>query len=134
MHRIIRNLLVLALVPTTIQSGMAQWSPHSGADTAHDKGLSSSHSVPKHEVHTHDRPSAANAVAPLKTGYHRRCVQPNIGCDCQDCLNYFDAHFLTLPVLVAAPPQVPKSDAYESSMIALFINLSFAPPTPPPRS
>ena len=135
MRRIIRNLLVLALVPATMQSSMAQWTPHSGAGMARDSDISSTHSGSEHGGHAHSSlPPDTKAGAPPEAGYGGRCQQPSIGCDCAGCLDYFDAHSLTLPAIDITPPHIPEFDAYESAMIALFADLNFAPPIPPPRS
>lgn len=134
MHQIVRNLLALVLIADMMQSGMAQWTPHFGADMTRDEGMSSSHSSPKRESCTHGGLPDANAEAASEDVHGGGCDRPNIGCDCSGCLNYFDAHSLTLPAIAAVPPQDPESEAYESGMIALFVGLNFAPPTPFPRS
>lgn len=135
MRRIIRHLFVLVLVVATTQSGMAQWTPHLGADMTRDIDISSLHSSsPRQESCAHSDLPKANAETPPEDAYGGRCDQPNIGCDCPGCFGYFDPHSLALLVIAATPPQVPESNAYESGMITLFVDLNFAPPTPPPRS
>lgn len=134
MRRIIRHLFVLVLVPATMQSGMAQWTPHFGADMTRDSGIASAHLDSGHGGHAHDSllPDK-KAGAPPEAGYGERCQQPSIGCDCPGCLDYLVAHSLTLPFIAAIPLHVPQPGVHDSDIIASFVDLHFAPPTPPPR-
>lgn len=132
MHQIIRNLLVFALVSTMAQFGMARWTSHFGADVSHDKQF---HSSASHE--NRSRGSAlpdANNNNNVIQAQEIRCVLPNIGCECPDCLGYFDAHANALPTIVIAPPEATESGAHESSTIASLVSINHTPPTPPPRS
>jgi hypothetical protein len=136
MHRFLRKkFFALFLIPILVQTGMAQWTPHFDTDMTRDSDIASTHSDSEHGDPAHDSllPDK-KAGAPPEAGYGEHCQQPSIGCDCPGCLGYFDAHSLTLPIIVVTPLQVPESDVYESDMIALLGYLSFAPPTPPPRS
>jgi len=133
MRRIVRNLFVVALVPAMMQSGMAQWTPHICADMTQDNGVSSTHADAEHEDLASGLPGA-NTETPPEEAHDSHCHHPSIGCDCPDCINYFDAHSYSLPTIGVTPPQVPEPSTYNSGTIILSVDLDFAPPTPPPRS
>jgi hypothetical protein len=118
-----------------MQTGMAQWTPQFSAGMTRDSDISATHLDSEHGDPAHGSlfPDK-KAGAPPEAGYGERCQQPSIGCDCPGCLDYLAAHSLTLLSIAAIPPHVPEPSAHHSDIISLFVDLNFAPPTPPPRS
>lgn len=129
-QRIRQIALVMILALVTVQAAMARWASHVEAETLSGDVVVAAHSGPDHEHATGSAVAVPVAVIDSEGG---RCRQPDIGCDCPDCTDYFIAHSLVIPASVSAPPQAPPPGRFADRFAVSFLDLRFAPLTPPPR-
>lgn len=62
-----------------------------------------------------------------------RCPRPSLDCPCEDCQDYFAAHFMTLAVLEHSLPIAYQSESPQPWFPANHVHPSDPPPVPPPN-
>jgi hypothetical protein len=127
-------MFALALVPAMMLSGMMQRAPGVFTESSPGTDPASALASPEHPQSDYAETPEEHADGPAIDGHGGRCQQPTIGCDCSDCLSYFDAHSLTLAAIVAGPQRIPRPALHNNDVIAPMVGMDLSPPTPPPRS
>jgi len=136
MHRTNRKWVALLLVPILMQVGVATRAARNcdNPDNMRDSGMAAG---AEHVGHHHTAPSGLSSrTVELRTGdeLDADCRQPDMGCGCPGCVDYFQAHALSLPAVFVDLGHAPVPDTYSSTALASMIGVDTTPPTPPPRS